>query len=371
MKILHICNDFSYTRVHSNLYRALDRNGVNQVIFHPLREEKNRGKNFEDFPFKKSKILYSELLKGYHRFLFRFKVKFLYSNLSKQIDFKTLDFIHATTLFSDGTIAYKIWCKYKTPYIVTVRNTDVEVFLKFRPDLVFLANKILKNASKVVFISGSDYKKLISKIIIRPFLSSFINKSEIINNGIDDYWLNNVTEKEIKEPKNLLYIGSFLKRKNVLKLIEVFEEISFKKPNLFLNLVGGYGEDLEEVVKISKQNSQINYLGVISDKKELLKIYRSSDIFTMVSHRETFGLVYLEAMSQGLPVLYSKNQGISEDFPSNIGEKVDPFSKDDIKQGLLNLLANYKDYNLNEIDFEKFRWSKIADHYLKIYDSNK
>ena len=49
-------------------------------------------------------------------------------------------------------------------------------------------------------------------------------------------------------------------------------------------------------------------------KDELLKEYRLNDIFVMPSKTETFGLVYAEAMSQGMPIIYTKNQGFDGQF---------------------------------------------------------
>ena len=48
----------------------------------------------------------------------------------------------------------------------------------------------------------------------------------------------------------------------------------------------------------------------MENKSELLGIYRSSSIFIMPSTGETFGLVYIEALSQSLPVIYTKGDGV-------------------------------------------------------------
>jgi glycosyltransferase involved in cell wall biosynthesis len=49
-------------------------------------------------------------------------------------------------------------------------------------------------------------------------------------------------------------------------------------------------------------------------KEKLLNNYRNSDIFIMPSYNETFGLVYIEAMSQGLPIIYTQNEGVDGYF---------------------------------------------------------
>lgn len=87
----------------------------------------------------------------------------------------------------------------------------------------------------------------------------------------------------------------------------------------------------------------------------------------MISHTETFGLVYMEALSQGLPVLYTKGQGIDKAFTFQIGESVDSKDLRNIVQGIKKIISNQ--YNsINSIDFENFRWSNIALKYIKIYN---
>ena len=54
----------------------------------------------------------------------------------------------------------------------------------------------------------------------------------------------------------------------------------------------------------------MTYYGEITDKKTLKNLYRENDMFVMPSKNETFGLVYIEALLQGLPILYAKNEGI-------------------------------------------------------------
>jgi len=64
-----------------------------------------------------------------------------------------IDIQYATTLFSDGALAYKIYNNFKIPYIVALRSTDINLFLKVRPDLYVLDKNILLNAQKNIFIS--------------------------------------------------------------------------------------------------------------------------------------------------------------------------------------------------------------------------
>jgi glycosyltransferase involved in cell wall biosynthesis len=100
-----------------------------------------------------------------------------------------------------------------------------------------------------------------------------------------------------------------------------------------------------------------------------MEICRSSDVFAMASHHETFGLVYVEALSQGLPVLFSKGQGIDGTFAENIGLPVDPSSVEDIRRGLEQMIDRYPTFDLSQVRFERFGWESIAARYLEMYQA--
>lgn len=112
----------------------------------------------------------------------------------------------------------------------------------------------------------------------------------------------------------------------------------------------------------------VNYLGSL-DRNELLNVYRSSDIFIMISHKETFGLVYAEALSQGLPIIYSKNQGFDNQFNDGfVGFNVSSTSVIELRDSILNVLADYDELSINAIkSVSKFNWETIGETYYKSY----
>ena len=87
----------------------------------------------------------------------------------------------------------------------------------------------------------------------------------------------------------------------------------------------------------------------------------------MVSHSETFGLVYIEALSQGLRLLYSRHQGIDNFFKDRIGEAVNSHSLEEIVNSLDKLLSSPEDYVIPADLFTQFSWDNIALEYKSIY----
>jgi len=206
--------------VHSNLHRNLDNIGLQQVVFHPLRDKNRTDINVFKFNVKGSEIKYSRLLKNYHRLLFHKKINFLFDDIKNNINLKSVDIQYATTLFSDGALAYKIYKKYKTPYIVALRNTDINLFLKVRPDLYILGKNILMNAQKIIFLSPSLKELFFSNNYFAKFKHQLNHRIKIIPNGIDNYWLGNLCTTNAKSSNKFLFVGRFDRNKNIISLIK-------------------------------------------------------------------------------------------------------------------------------------------------------
>lgn len=367
-RILHISNDFLWTKVHKNLYTQLDRLGVPQHIFTPLRKHSNPDNNKIDFTVPGSAVRFSSVLSGYHRVFFKQKIRKLFRDLDAHGIAGHCDLVHATTLFSDGALAYELFRKYGKPYIVSVRNTDINMFLKYKPHLIFLARKILDNAHRLVFISQSNFDNFFRHPLVTLFALRYWKKAVVINNGIDRLWLDNIDRRKRTHAKRILFIGRFDRNKNAVRLIQAFLALHALRPDLTLSLVGSNGPQQRKVEWLAARHPDcITFHGPVEAGPALIDICRASDLFAMASHHETFGLVYVEALSQGLPVLFTQGQGIDGSFTEPVGVAVDPSSVADIRRGLEQMIDNYASFTTSELRFDRFMWEHIAGRYLDMY----
>lgn len=367
MRILHICNDYCGSKVHSNLYRELDKLGVNQTMYTCCRTTNEEGKN--SFEGKHIDFIYNRVLTTKHRFLYHLKIRTSYRGLLAAITPKEYDLSHAVTLFADGAVAYRLYKEYGVSYVVTVRNTDINEFLAIAPHTWPIALKVLRNARKIIFISKAPQEKFCRHFVIKRILPDIQDKFIIQPNGIDNYWLNNIWKGEKNLSHNIIYVGKFDVNKNVVRLIKAVLNMQTRIPDIHLHLVGGDGWREKDVLKLVEANkSVITCHGKIFDKDKLKALYRECSIFAMPSIHETFGLVYIEALSQGLSVLYTKNQGIDGLIDERVGEKVNAMSSASIMDGLCKMLENRKMYLSYEVvDFRLFRWPIIAENYHQLY----
>ena len=121
---------------------------------------------------------------------------------------------------------------------------------------------------------------------------------------------------------------------------------------------------------VQQHPDTLAYLGKIYEKDKLQAVYAQNSIFAMPSKTETFGLVYVEALSQGLSVLYTKGEGIDGLFEEHIGEAVNPTSPASIEHALRALLTRPEDYQtVPQARFSDFDWQSIAQKYQALYSA--
>ena len=276
------------------------------------------------------------------------------------------DLLHAHSLFSNGYVAYMAHKKYNIPYIVAVRNTDMNVFFKYIFFLRPLGNKILVNASKVIFISKPYQQKCISKYVGKNAQEDICRKSLVIPNGIDEMFLNNRKFHDIQNNTiNILYVGQISKNKNLIATIRACEVLISENYNIKYTVIG---EILDKEYAKCLEKDFITYIPQV-EQKELLDFYSKNDIFVMPSITETFGLVYAEAMSQGLPVIYTRGQGFDEFFEEGVvGYSVDCHNYNEIAQKIISIAKNYSSLSQNCYQLcIKFDWETIGNQYQEIY----
>lgn len=363
MKILHINSNYLYTTLFDKMIQSLIVQGVENTVFMPVS-----GKIRFVIP-DKDYVYHPICFNDKDRYLYNYKQTKIFKSLNKTLNVRPYNIVHAHTLFTDGHIAYKIKQTYGTPYVVAVRNTDVNTFLKYMIHLRKLGIKILKEAVKVIFLSESYRNTVIEKYVPANLKQEILGKTEIIPNGIDEFWLENKgNTRDFPERENLrlVYVGVINKNKNITTTMKAIEILQKKGFNVKFTVVGRI--DDKSIYQQIMDKHYIKYMAPKS-KEELLDIYRANDVFVMPSTTETFGLVYAEAMSQGLPVIYSKGQGFDGQFKEGqVGYSVTSNNPEDIAYAIEKILLNYFQISNKCLQLSsKFNWNEIANKYMCIY----
>ncbi len=141
----------------------------------------------------------------------------------------------------------------------------------------------------------------------------------------------------------LLYVGQLQPRKNLVRLVEAFEQVCARHPGLphHLVLAGGAGwlaEPLLKRIRKAGLGERIHVTGFV-DEAELPALMQGADVLTLVSLWEGFGLPVLEAMAGGTAVLASNCSSLPE-VVGEAGLLVDPMDIEAIAAGLERLLTD-------------------------------
>src|SRR5690606_32999431 len=104
---------------------------------------------------------------------------------------------------------------------------------------------ILNEADKIIFLSESYLNLMIENYIPNNKRNEILNKSEIIPNGIDEFWLNNkgIPKKASIDELKILYVGAINKNKNILTTIRAIEVLKNKGINATYTIVGNVEDE--------------------------------------------------------------------------------------------------------------------------------
>ena len=170
-------------------------------------------------------------------------------------------------------------------------------------------------------------------------------KSIVVNNMVGSEF--SYVEKKESRKFRFISVGQLIHRKGYDLLVEAFDKSELKNNNNVELLIIGDGEERENIQKMIDQHALsdcIKLLGIKS-KNEINELLSESDAFVLATRSETFGVVYIEAMMVGLPVIGTICGGPEEFINESNGILVDV---EDIK-GLTNAL-NKMYHNISDYD---------------------
>jgi glycosyltransferase involved in cell wall biosynthesis len=169
----------------------------------------------------------------------------------------------------------------------------------------------------------------------------------------------------------IIYVGQLCVRKGIHYLIEAFRALP--RPDKELLLVGGFSESHYQAYleKLVGDDPRIQFVGQVP-KTSLINYYQQSSVFVLPSLADSFGLVTLEAMACGLPVIVTENSGSSEVVRSGVNGYVVPIRDVAALTEKLNLLASNPDLRRQMglaayAQARQFTWDRYAAQLLEVY----
>lgn len=346
------------------MFSSLSKLGFENVVYVP----RWTNKEVEDNVY-----VVSKRFSKFSKLLYWGEQKYILKDIESRIDLEKIDCVHVHRILYGGYAALELYKKYGIPYIVAVRNSDIYGFGRNLSIFRKHSNEIMEHAQKVIFLSHAYKDRVLDEYVIKDKRETINKKAVVVTNGINQFFLDNQLkegERQLSNNReiNIVSVAEIDKNKNVLTLIKACELLQSKGYQVNLRLLGKI-VDKKVFRKVSSYDF-VNYMGV-KPKEALIEILRLSDIFAMPSIHESFGLVYAEAMTQGLPVIYTRGQGFDGQFKEGeVGFSVDCFDAQEIADRILDVLSNYTDISNKCIaNSQRYSWDIIAKGYKEIYDT--
>ena len=288
-----------------------------------------------------------------------------------------------------GVMLVDFFKKNNIPTVLRCSGDDIQISYEYEygvrrdPKLNKLVEKNYYKFSKCVAITNTVAKEY-KGINIPP------DKIEIIPNGVDfDRISKNQPMFDIRkrhsidvDSKIILTVGRHHPKKNYSIIPNIMKYLIENNCDVHWIVIGnhngttfGRGVDkqvMDRIILIDElKRGNGDYQSEEIPSNELIGYYKQSDIFAMPSVLETFGIVIIEAMSAGLPIVCFDAPGVSDVMSEECGYICELNNVDEFKVNTMKLVKN------NNLEFSRkstkiaqnYKWESISKKYLTMYEN--
>lgn len=277
------------------------------------------------------------------------------------------DIIHAHGVLWAGVAAREVGRQLGIPYIVTEHSS------LFTRGLIKAWQEPLIRAA---FRDAKDVWAVSDALADR--LSPYINNKEVkvIPNMVDvDYFILPPNPRVLK-PFRFLTIAFLYPHKGIDILLHAFSQ-SFSNDDDVILEIGGDGPQRSKLEKLTNHlgiKHKVKFLGALSRDAVRQALWRAN-AFVLPSYTETFGVVLIEAMATGLPVVATRCGGPEEIVTPKVGFLVDPGDVKALAQALKTVESNYSEFmakaqEIRKIAVSRYSCKAIVNQILSCYRKN-
>lgn len=254
---------------------------------------------------------------GVRGLMFKKNAKKALENLLKKED---IDIIHGHYLFPAGAAAVEVGKKHNIKTYVTAHGSDMFELYKSQPWIRSTIRNVLKGADGVFAVSNALKHEIVATGVV-----GIADKIRLSWNSVDIDRFSpkqNTTfkdENKLTDKPIVMFVGNLIKRKNVDSLLEAKK---IANSDYYLVVVGDGPLYKNLTKKVKEENIRdVIFTGSRSDVENIIP---SCDVLILPSFSESFGLVLIEALACGKPVIGSDVGGITEIINDDVGLFVNP-----------------------------------------------
>lgn len=280
------------------------------------------------------------------------------------------DLIHAQVAYPDGWAAARLADAMKLPLVLTLHGQELHKIVKWGAKLRKMLEGTLAKAAAVV-VPSAKMLALAAKHGVSK------SKLHLVYNGVDALPKSNLPQdiqKRIRDKQVLLSVCHLEMEKGVQYNIEAFARLQDRYPQLVYIIVGDgpYRYKLQNLAQELEIQDRIIFAGR-QPRHKVSSFYQAAHVFSMPSQDESFGIVYLEAMAAGLPVIGTRGEGIDPIISENgVGRLIQHGDVVALAGEISSLLDSATAADLGrraKATAARFTWQDNARQLLEVYRS--
>ena len=287
---------------------------------------------------------------------------------------KSISVTHAHYVFPSGVFSLLLKKLFRIPYIVTAHGGDIERMAKKNARIHSWTELILQESDHVIAVGPVLAQQIESDFHIPK------EKITVCSMGVNRDVFRPGDKSSARTALGLdqdaftyLFVGNVIRQKGVEELLMAFEKVQAEADRRVKLVIIGSRRDAKFIESIQTFVDEDVQFVDPQPQPQLVKWFQASDVFVLPSHLEGFGLVALEAIASGTPVIASRTGGLVSLLGDGAGHLVEPNNVPDLAAEMMNALHTPKTAYSNQqaadaILFEHDE-QEITKRVLALYDT--
>lgn len=370
-----------------NLARELSERGNDVTVIYPEHEQRNykgfkstvikfnngKGNDYDldfNFPCFTTHPISNNTYYALDEKQIQEYINAFYEAAKEAIELNRPDVIHAQHLWITPYVA----SKFDIPYVITAHGTDLKGFIKDERYHKY-ALEGARKAKKIITISKQVDREVTelygiteNKALVMNGYDENLFKPKTLNykETLEKFGINKVTDHIVS------FAGKLADFKGVDVLLKAAAIYEKRLNNNVTTILAGDGQLREDLLKLRDELDlkNVHFLGHVN-QQQLVDLYNLADVSTVPSRTEPFGLVAIEALACGTPVVGTNQGGLPDFINHKVGQLVPVEDHEALAQGIINEIFNdnkkdRRDY-CHYYAITNFSWKKSLEKVEKIY----
>ncbi len=277
------------------------------------------------------------------------------------------DCIHMFHIYDTGGAAYLAKKLLKIPLLITLAGWDTYSPIRKVPKRSLPIIRLILNTADSITAPSHHLAQAGSKQGCKRKIKVIPHGSSM-HNTVNDTTSEIISHLNLQNNKIILSVQRLHPAKGLGFLLNAIPDIIKREENCRFIIVGKGDEEknLKELVERLEIKPQVIFTGFIEHNR-LPLYYSIADLFVLPTLYESFGLVYIDALCFGVPIITTENGGSLDIVTPENGILVPPKDSGALSNAILNAFDKKWDNEAIKMSAEKYRWENIVNEYLRLY----